>query len=209
MGVCRLRERSAQRQRSHQSRAAPICTCTAASNPATSTSSSILRRIRLCSAWASPSCAILVSFLRFETKDPAGKANPFASAKKTAQHHPRLRLGTLAERTLSARLRLPRLQRRRAAPKSIRRHRAPRRRRRPAIYELRVRPAGHLVAATHQPARSGTISARLQHHQRRPDRPARRHSQTAENRPADFPHADFDGILAKARLSRPHRRQGQ
>ena len=121
----------------------------------------------------------LVSFLRFEIERPSRQTKsacyiqarrstltsrfdipplspPVAGGDKEGESpaSPRLRLGPLPERPLSARLRLPRFQRRRIRPKSIRRHRAPCRRRRPAVFELRIRPPGHIIAATHQPARS-------------------------------------------------------
>ena len=80
MGVCRRRERRAERQRSHQSRAAPIFTCTAASSPAISTSSFILRRTRLFSAWASPSCAI--SFPSCASSQKTAPAKPILSLRQ-------------------------------------------------------------------------------------------------------------------------------
>ena len=131
--------------------------CIAASSLAISTSSFIPRKIHSSSASASPSCAIWFPSCASSQKTAPAKPNPLASANKTLAHHPCLRLGPLPERTFSARFRLPWIQRRREAQKSIRCHRPPCRRRWPVVYELRIRPPGHFVAATHQPARSRTI----------------------------------------------------
>ena len=82
MGICRRRERPAQRQRSHQSRAAPISTCAADSNPAISTSSFIPAKNPLVLGLGFAVVRDLVSFLRFESKDRAGKANPSSARGK-------------------------------------------------------------------------------------------------------------------------------
>src|SRR5206468_1277061 len=81
--------------------------------------------------------------------------------------------------------------------------------RRKIVFELRICPARHFVAATHEPTRSGAFPLRLQCIERSADEKARRNSQTPQDRSVCIPHSNFHGILAKARLSRPHRRETQ
>src|SRR5436309_939826 len=120
-----------------------------------------------------------------------------------------LRLGPLAKRKIPPRLCLPRIQRRRGAQKSLRCDCPSRGGRRKIVFELRICPARHFVAATHEPTRSRAFPFRLQCIERSADGKERRNSQTPQDRSVCIPHSNFHGILAKARLSRPHRRERQ
>ena len=155
VGLRRLCERSAHRQRNDQAKHQGFLSARRVSSRAIFTNSFIRRKILWCWALASPSCAIWFRFYVTRAKDASGKPNPLAptsrkctsrlplspvsppvaggdkrGGNKLTGVHLRLCLGPLAERPLPARPRLSRLQRRRSAPKSLRRHRAPRGRRR-------------------------------------------------------------------------------
>src|SRR5205809_3478419 len=148
-------------------------------------------------------------FSALRNERPHWTTEPAGDGEENHRHPLCLRLGPLAKRKIPPRLCLPRIQRRRGAQKNLRCDCPSRGGRRKIVFELRICPARHFVAATHEPTRSRAFPFRLQCIERSADGKARRNSQTPQDRSVCTPHSNFHGILAKARLSRPHRRERQ
>ena len=140
-----------------------------------------------------------VSFLRYERKDRAGKPNPLAFARNGTGIQRAYAWG----RSVSGRFIRDFIYHGANEDES---HRQVFEavvplcgRRRQNVSQLRVRPAGDILAAAQRPTRPGTLSLRLQCAARSPDRQKRRHHEARQNRSLRHACADLDRIPAEAR----------
>ncbi len=169
--------------------------CRPVSNRAGSTSWCTPPATRWCTGSAMSRCAT-----------SSASSSTDATGKPPGRIEQAYALGPLADRSLSAGFRLSRLQRGRRRPPRVRRRHAARGRRRaemaqpPVCRPYRFRRAA--IRRSFQSRRQIPLLLCLEH--RSPDRPPRRHPETAGHRSAGHAYPDRDRVLEPPRLAGPY-----